>query len=566
MLKGRVVVIGLDGATFDLLRPWAEAGFLPNLAKLLETGCSGPLRSTIQPTTAPAWTTFLTGVNQGKHGLFDFVARRQDGYNLEVTSSAHVKAASIFDYAGQQGLKVLGLNIPYTAPARPVNGVLIGGPFAPTVTPDLFFPQEYYDKIMRLVPGYFVLPDYDGRAVDPLADYAHKLSVGIANREKIALHLLQHEPWDLFMMVFMESDEVQHTFWHCLDAPEASSDFRYRHTILQVYQRLDEAIGRLLAAATAVSPDTPLSTFIVSDHGAGPFAWMINLNRWLADAGFLHFRQDSTSALQQQKARLLKQLALGYRRYIPGKLRAAMRARLGVARFEQVKGGFESALLTSNVAWEQTRAYALGAGGNIYVNLKGREPTGIVEPGADYERVRQELIAHLMTMRDPDSGQPVVKQAHLREALYSGSFLEQAPDVVIEWSDYAYWGRGQYESQSAAFEKQRHFDFSDQPLTGSHRPEGILIANGPGMQHGAEVEGASLLDLAPTLLGILGIKSPADMDGRFLSELFTKEYADQLLAILEQSDPVAPITPTDHQYTSEEEALIAAHLRALGYL
>ncbi|MBK8989364.1 MAG: alkaline phosphatase family protein, partial [Chloroflexi bacterium] len=411
-VQNRVLVIGLDGATFDLIKPWMADGRLPHLANLIQNGCSGPLRSTIQPTTAPAWTTFLTGVNQGKHGLYDFVARRPDSYNLEITSAAHIKAASIFDFVGQQGGNVVGINIPYTAPARPVNGVLIGGPFAPAVTPELFYPRSYYDKILRLVPGYFVLPDYNSRAADPMADYAQKLLTGIANREKIALHLLQTEPWELFMIVFMATDEVQHTFWHCLDAPEGSPEYHYRDTIRRVYERLDEAVGHLLEAATAVSSAIPLSTFIVSDHGAGPFAWMINLNQWLANAGFLQFRQDKTSGVRQLKTGLLKQMALGYRRYVPGQWRATVRTRLGSQRFDQVKGEFESVLLTSNVVWEQTRAYALGAGGNIYINVAGREPEGMVQPGAAYEQVRQEVITELLTMRDPDSGQPMIKQVH----------------------------------------------------------------------------------------------------------------------------------------------------------
>ena len=565
-LQSRLLVIGLDGATFDLITPWVQDGRLPHLARLIKTGCSGPLRSTIQPTTAPAWTTFLTGVNQGKHGLYDFVTRRQDSYNLEITSAAHIKAPSIFDFVGQQNGKVIGINIPYTAPARPVNGVLIGGPFAPAVTPELFFPRYYHEKILRLVPGYFVLPDYNARAADPMADYAQKLLTGIANREKIALHLMQNEPWDFFMIVFMATDEVQHTFWHCLNAPETSPEFRYRQTILQIYERLDAAVGRLMAAATAATDATSLSTFVVSDHGAGPFAWMINLNQWLANAGFLQFRQDRTSAVQQFKTGILKQTALNYRRYVPGQWRAAVRARLGSERFDQVKGEFESALLTSNVIWEQTRAYALGAGGNIYVNMAGREPGGLVEPGAAYEQVRQELIAELMTMRDPDSGQPMIKQVHRREELYSGSFLEQAPDLIIEWSNYAYWGRGQYDSQAPVFQKQRHLDFSDQPLTGSHRPEGILIASGPGIRQGGTIEGTTLLDLAPTLLGMLGIQAPEEMDGRFLTALFDEAHAGNLQTLLNQINPTEVALPSDHQYTAEEEAIIADHLRSLGYL
>lgn len=563
--QNRLLVIGLDGATFDLIEPWIADGRLPNIAYLIKHGCSGPLRSTIQPTTAPAWTTCLTGVNQGKHGLYDFVTRRQESYNLEITSSTHIKAPSIFDFIGQQGGKVVGINIPYTAPPKPVNGVLIGGPFAPTVTPDLFYPRNYYEKILQLVPNYFVLPDFNSRAPDPMGDYADKLLTGIANREKIALHLLQNESWDFFMIVFMATDEVQHTFWHCLNAKETDPEYRYRQTIFQVYERLDEAIGKLRAAAE-ISSTSPLSTFIVSDHGAGHFSWMINLNQWLASAGFLQFRQDKTSTIRKLKTNIIKQIALGYRRYLPGKLRATIRSYLGAKRFEQVKGEFESTLVTSNIVWEHTKAYALGAGGNIYVNLAGREPKGIVQSGTPYDQVCEQLIAQLMLMRDPDSNEPMIKQVHRREDLYSGPFLHQAPDLIIEWADYAYWGRGQYDSQAPTFQKQRHLDFSDQPLTGSHRPEGILIAHGPGIRQGTNVQKARLLDLAPTLLGMLGIQATKEMDGRFLSMLFDEAYADQIQSLLSQTQLIDNTQPSDHKYTAEEEAIIAEHLRSLGYL
>jgi predicted AlkP superfamily phosphohydrolase/phosphomutase len=564
-MTNRLLIIGWDGATFDLIRPWVADGRLPNLARLMETGCSGPLRSTLQPTTAAAWTTFLTGVNQGKHGLYDFVTRRQESYDLEITSGRHIKAPSLFDLLGQQNRKTVGVNIPYTAPVRPVNGVLIGGPFAPTVTPDLFFPRSYHEKILQLIPNYFVLPDYDARAADPLADYAQKLMVGIANREKIGLELLEREAWDLFMLVFMETDEVQHTFWRCLTASPDEPEFAYRDTIRQVYERLDEALGRLIAQATAVSPD-PLTILVVSDHGAGHFDWMINLNQWLAESGFLQFRQGGATPLRQIKSSMLQRMALAYRRYLPADWRAAARNWLGTERFEQVKGEFETSLMAANIHWEKTQAYALGAGGNIYINLAGREPQGVIQPGAAYERLRQDLAAQLMTMRNPDTGKPMIKQAHMREALYAGPYLEQAPDLVIEWADYAYWGRGQYDSQSAVFQKQRHFDFSDQPLTGSHRLEGILVANGPGIRPGAEISAAKLLDMAPTALGLLGMQPSAEMDGRLLTDLFDAAYLNELQQSLAANAPLDPLNPADHQYTAEEEALITEHLRSLGYL
>jgi predicted AlkP superfamily phosphohydrolase/phosphomutase len=567
-VEKRVLVIGMDAATFDLIDPLVARGDLPHLAQLLQKGSRRPLLSTIQPTTAPAWTTFLTGVNQGKHGLYDFVQRRPDSYNMEVTNASHVRAPSILELAGRQGRRVIALNIPYTSPPPAVNGVIVGGPFAPIFTRQLVKPEHYFDTIQELAPDYFILPDFNAQTADPMGTYANRLLQGIALRESVALHLLDAEPWDLFAVVFMATDEGQHTFWHCLDAEEGSEAARYRHVIPDIYRRIDEAIGKIVAQIAADDSHRETVVVILSDHGAGPFHWMINLNRWLADAGYLHFEESGGAAgLTRLKVNLVKQTASLYRRRVPAPLRAQIRNRLGIKRFEQMKGEFESLLMTANVAWEKTRAYSMGAGGNIYVNLRGREPLGIVAAGAEYEQVRETVAAALLQMRDPDTGEPMVRHVHRREALYAGPYLEQAPDLVVEWSNYGYWGRGQYDSQAPVFQRQRKMDFSAQPLTGSHRPEGILIASGPGVRAGATQPAARLTDLAPTILALLGVPVPANLDGRLLADLFTEEQA----ALLARTAAEAAVAASEESgeavdYTAEEMEAIAEHLRSLGYL
>jgi predicted AlkP superfamily phosphohydrolase/phosphomutase len=565
--KKRVLIIGLDGATFDLIDPWVAAGFLPNLSRLLASGCRGLLASTLQPTTAPAWVTFMTGANQGKHGLFDFVRRRPGSYNLEVTNATHIGAPTIFDIASQHGRYVVTLNIPYTYPPRPVNGVSIGGPFAPNVTRELVYPQSYFDVMQNVVPGYSIMPDFDSRAADPMADYLQHLLEGIEMRERLSLHLMRNEPWDLFMVVFMATDEVHHTYWHCLEAPDTSPAARYRHAIRDVYQRIDQAIGDLLNETAKDAAGKETVVIILSDHGAGPFRWMINLNRWLADEDYLRFHDARKRPWQRLKTRIIKSLAHAYRSHVSAPKRAAIRQRLGGRRFEQVKGEFESALVTSVIAWEHTRAYSLGAGGNIYVNLKGREPDGIVAPGHEYEQICHEIVQGLAALADPDTGAPLARRVYRREELYNGRFLEQAPDLVIEWNDYSVWGRGSYDSQGTPlFEAQDRLDFSDRPLTGAHRPEGILILSGPGVKSGAQIEGARLVDLAPTVLSLLGLPASADMDGALLGEAF----AGDALESLESSAKAMGVDDwsgrDDFAYTAEDEVKISQHLQDLGYL
>jgi predicted AlkP superfamily phosphohydrolase/phosphomutase len=556
----RVLVIGLDSATFDLIHPWSEEGLLPNLTKIMETGSFAPLASTLQPTTAPAWVTFMTGVNQGKHGLYDFVQRKAGSYNLEITSSVHVRAPFLFDYLGQQGQKVVALNIPYTYPPRPVNGVMIGGPFAPVVTRELVYPPTYYETLRQVVPDYFVLPDFNGRAKDPMADYAQQLLKGVELREKLSLHLMQTEPWDLFMVVFMAADEVQHTFWHCMAAAEGSPEAAYRHTIRQVYQRLDTAVGRLIAQAEADGDERETTVIVLSDHGAGEFRWMINLNRWLADFGYLHFLPPQRRGGRQWQAQLMQKLAVAYRNYVPADARATLRNRMGADRFSQMKEGFESKLLISNVDWQQTQVYSLGAGGNIFINLAGREPEGIVPPEA-YEPLRKRLIEELMTLADPVTGEQVIKKVHKREELYAGPQLGNAPDLIIEWCDYACWGRGRYDHGDPVFQAQRSFDYSVQPLTGSHRQHGVLLAMGPHIRQGEIIAAPRLLDMAPTILAMLGLIPPDVMDGRILDELFTPDWQPPQQAV--DTDSVAGGM---FAYDAEDEEKITEHLRSLGYL
>jgi len=562
----RVVIIGMDGGTFELMMPWIAEGDLPNLAHLIANGSHGPLASTIQPTTAPAWVTFMTGVNQGKHGLYDFVQRRPESYNLQVTNATHVRAPTLFDIASWHGLKVVAINVPYTFPPHPVNGVIVGGPFAPSVSRELVSPPRYYDLLQETVPNYFVLPDYEARVPDPLADYADKLMDGIAMRERLSLRMLREVPWDLFMVVFMATDEAQHTFWHCMEAAEGSPEARYRRVIHDIYRRVDQAVGAILEQVAVDGQSEETVVLVVSDHGAGPFYLMVNLTEWLAQEGYLVFRSDRRGYLNRLYAGWIKRLMRVYRRYLPADVRATIRGRLGADLFDQAKGGFESVLLTDSIAWEQTRAYSLGAGGNIYLNVRGREPLGIVEPGTEYDKLCQALIDALMKMQDPQTKKPIVRRVYRREELYHGPALNRAPDLIIEWVDYGYWGRGRYDGRAPVFDVRNRVDFSDRPLTGSHRPEGILIAYGAGIPVGGRIEGARLLDMAPTVLGLLGVPPAAEMDGELLLSLLTIQDVERLRELTAKQISPMPDTDTEFGFGPEEEELISRHLRSLGYL
>ena len=299
---------------------------------------------------------------------------------------------------------------------------------------------------------------------------------------------------------------------------------------------------------------------ILSDHGAGALRWMINLNQWLAEAGYLKFQTEKAGALKSARAGGLQRLMLAYKRVLSASLRESIRARLGAQRFHRLKGEFESALATAVVDWKQTQAYSLGAGGNLFINVAGREPEGVVQPGAEYEKVRSALIAHLEQLCDPETGERIIERVHRCEEIYHGDELEHAPDLIVRWRDHACWGRGLYGNQTPVFEAQRQFDFSDQPLSGTHRPDGILILWGSAIRSDVPITGARLIDLAPTILTWLGLPVPEIMDGEVLAVVRGAAQA--------ASEPPVEVsrTASEHEFTPEEEALITQHLKDLGYL
>jgi predicted AlkP superfamily phosphohydrolase/phosphomutase len=257
----RVLVIGLDGATWDLLTPWIAAGKLPNLAKLQQAGASGELASTIHPITTPAWISFMTGRTQGQHGVYDHVRRRSGSYGIEIMDATKIQSPLVFDYVGAQGGKSVAINIPMTYPPRPIAGALVSGLFASEVGPNITSPPTLYDRITAVAPNYVVHPDFQPRAADPLGRYRDDLLCSISDRFTVAETLLAEHEWQLGVVVFTATDQVQHAFWHCM-RDETS---KYEAAVFDVYHRIDENLHRLLRFA-----DENTLVLIMSDHGAGP--------------------------------------------------------------------------------------------------------------------------------------------------------------------------------------------------------------------------------------------------------------------------------------------------------
>jgi predicted AlkP superfamily phosphohydrolase/phosphomutase len=547
------LVLALDGASFDVIRPMIGRGRLPHLARWLEEGVSGPLRSTVPPVTFPAWSSFMTGLTPGEHGIFDFTQKIPGEYRLRFVNSSDRAGRSMFERVSRAGGRVLVLGMPATHPPEPVSGLLVTGFDAPvsagTDEKSASDPALYRRIAERAGP--WMRPslsesategDFHERALPTLLDR-------IASKTRFALEALRvlreqagGERPDLMVIVFSESDTVGHHYWrdHDPDSPrhDPKADERRRGAIESVYEKLDAACGEIRAAF-----GEDALCVVVSDHGMGGAARsVVHLNRRLEESGLLA-RERSLSTLASRLARRARDEAV---RRLPARLAQFLfrRARGAAARLEsQVRfGGF---------AWSRTAAFSEEANTQpgVWINLAGREPQGCVAPD-DYEKTRDRLIADLLDWKLPDGG-PVVQRARRREDVYAGPYRDRAPDVVVELALDRGYGLSlvptPWDLDTASVRRLGEDDLAGgrgRGMNGTHRPDGIFISpNARGTQKEAEEETASgprhLSDVAPWLLRAMGV---------------------------EWEGARAEGGSTRKTYTPEEDALVADRLRVMGYL
>jgi predicted AlkP superfamily phosphohydrolase/phosphomutase len=553
----RVLVIGLDGATFDLIEPWVADGDLPALGQLMREGSFGRLRSVVPPMTAPAWTSFGTGTNPGKHGLYDWIARKAGTYRFLPVTAIDCHVPTIYRLLSDVGRRVLALNVPMTYPPLPVNGLVVSGLPAPSTKVTISYPPTLYQEIVDAIGDYVLYPDpgqaYSDAGVDAFLKRLYKAG---DLRIKAFDYLQSKEKWDFAMMVFNGTDTVSHAMWKYMDPThplhEASKRAKYGNAIHDYYRFVDAYLGRVIET---LDDDTTL--VIMSDHGFGPFHKFIHVNNWLIKNGFmrLHFGIRS-----QVKSTLFN---LGFSPMnVYDKL---MALGFGALKREVVRGQGEGLLKTfflsfDDVDWSRTRAYSLGNIGQINLNVKGREPFGCVEPGDEYNRVREEIIAQIAKLRDPQTGEEVVESIFRREEIYSGDQLERAADIIFIPRRLEYFGFGEYE-----FGSHKIIEPMKRGISGTHRMDGIFLAYGKAIRTGLRLSDANIVDLAPTIMHLMGESVPDHMDGRVLSEIFSDNF--QFGEVIRQrSDWTGASGDADSQFTDEEAELLSERLRNLGYV
>jgi predicted AlkP superfamily phosphohydrolase/phosphomutase len=569
MKEAKLMVIGLDGATFDLIDAFIEAGELPNLERLVSQGTRALLRSTIPPATFPAWTSFATGVNPGKHGIFDFTRMKSKSYGMEFSNSTHRKYPAFWEVLGKLGKRVCVVALPGTYPPEKVNGIMISGfdsPVATGIDASFVYPKELFRELNSKF-GRFPFADFQELVIEKgWHDLAfEKLLSGLKRKKDIALHLFKKEKWDLFLFLFGESDTVSHHFWCAFDeasprfVPELAS--KHREAIKKIYRELDNAIGELVEVA-----GDEYHLLIASDHGSGGSGDKIfYINRWLEKEGFLIFRR--TGGAFSRNIDSLKKAAM---HLIPPRAQEwLLRSPL-----KQLAANLEAESRFGMIDWEKTQAFSeeLNYAPSIRINSKGERPKGIVRE-SQYQSLCSEIIQKLTELEDPFTKRRIVKRVHPREELYSGPFVPEAPDLVLELeldNGYSYSCLKTSPLENLfplrKMEKWEHIGAKGRSLNGSHRPEGILILKGEGVRPGFHLEKAEIIDITPTVYYLFGIEIFKDMDGSVLISAFEEEHKGRNRVKHAETAGGFGFKVRERPYSGKEAREVEERLRALGYL
>lgn len=563
MSRKKVFVLGLDGATFDLIGPWVAEGKLPSFSRVMAEGVWSEMESVPNQRSAAAWTTFITGKNPGKHGIFEFYEYQPKSYSVSFINARQRQGKSLWNILSQKGRTVGVMNVPMTYPAEAVNGFVIGGLDSPSVKSKNFtFPADLYDRLRQKFGDYILEPGLTGAIVGGrVEDAIDLIKVELNQKVDIARHLMTEYSWDFFVVVLRSLDAVQHCFWKYMDSTHPdfniSESKRYGDTILNTYQLIDDFLAFLMAT---LDEDTTL--LVMSDHGFGRKHPAANqLNQWLE-----HKRLLTHKGFSRKGAAGL--LGILYKKVV-GRTPRRVKELLWET-FPQIRDRVQSRLCFTNIDWRKTMAYSDSLFPNIRINLKGREGCGIVTPGNEYEQLIQGLISDLKGIRDVKTGESIVDEVFRKEDIYHGRHVEKAPDILIRWREDVDISGIKLDGAKRQLDPTIPLVPGEdyRVISGDHHLKGILLARGKDIKKGIRVDQTTIADLAPTILYQMGVPVPDDMDGKVLKSIFKDSFLQSHPVTYIQTGGTESAIDSDvsNQYTEDENTEIEKRLQALGYI
>jgi predicted AlkP superfamily phosphohydrolase/phosphomutase len=527
----KVIALGIDGAPWELVHRFGERGSIPNIMALIEGGASGDLRSTIPPVTSPAWKCYSTGKNPGKLGAFWWTKVSFEDRKLSFTSAADFKSREYWDYVSERGEFVVQINMPMTyPPPKAFNGVFVSG--VPALENDEYTcPRELKEELLSK-HGWRITHESE-YAVNPVK-FIKSVSRLIDKRFDLAEEYVGRA--DLLHLTIFFIDDVQHYTW----AQMKEAKGPHKDAIEDLWAQIDGRIGNLRELAGADH-----HFIIFSDHGFTDFKGALNINEWLAP----RYIKKKPLVKMGKKSRTEKLLTVAdemrltplLKRMVP----AASRKRFQEGRREEELDRREF------FVWEETKVYG-SSEGPLYINRQ------LVVDDDEYQALRGQLIEELEALVHPATGERAIEKVYTREEAYEGPYVGDAPDLIV----LPALG---YEIAANVSEDGKVWatpgDFHNQ-WTGIHRMEGILILHGPEILEGGKLEGASIYDIAPTILALKGMPVPDDMDGRVLVDAMSDP------AKYEDVERMAGGggEEGEHTFSEEEEEALQDRLRSLGYM
>ena len=457
----RVLIIGLDCAPPELVFDrWV--GDLKNLGHLMEEGIYGELESTIPPITVPAWTSMMTGKSPGTLGFYGF--RNRDNYSYDgmvFANSQHVKEETVWDILSRERKRSVVIGVPQTYPPKPLNGCLITSFLTPDTTCQYTYPPELKGEIEALVGEYML--DVDNFRTDEKDRLLRQIHEMTERRFRVAQHLMTAQPWDFFIVVEIGLDRIHHGFWKFFDEGHRKYQpgSKYEDVIKDYYLSLDRQVGEMLSL---VGKDT--AVMVVSDHGAKGMEGGICINEWLMEKGYL--------TLEERPKEMVPLSKVG-------------------------------------IDWDRTVAW--GEGGyycRLFLNVKGREVRGTIEKSR-YHEVRDRLKRELEGLTD-DKGNHIGTRVFKPEEIYP-VVNGIAPDLIVYFGDLRWRSVG-----SVGVGSIHTFENDTGPDDANHSQYGIFIMEAPGMKACGKVEGLHVMDVAPTVLNLLDLRIPEDMEGKVIGD------------------------------------------------
>ncbi len=532
-MKPKILIIGIDGGSWDIFEPVMEQGHMPHLKALRDGGVSGILASTRPPTTAPAWATLMTGVQPGKHRVLGFESYDCGKETIHLSNSHSIACETMWSYLGRQDFKVASLNMPMTYPPFEVNGVMVSGFGCPGTQAAFTYPAALKDEVLREIPNYEILMGWKlkdtGHDESKLTYSVDKALQCYEAESKLYNYISEEHGWDVLLLQTHEIDRFLHFFLSQVQ-PETWRTGKEHPEVVRFFKRLDELIGNM---CRRTDPGQDIVA-VLSDHGHGAHCSTVKPNKLLYEWGYLRTRY----ALGRILYRLRKDIA---------NLKKGDRSRR--------QSGMNLADMLK-INWAGTRAYVAHVNhhGFLFVNLKNRQKNGIVEPGKEYDQLLGELQERFRGVTDPQTGEAIYEQVATPEEFFGVTVEDRGffGDLILVPKEN-YWHK----------RTLRGNDFIERPAPndGFHHPRGMLLLHGANIKPNMLLD-ADIADVVPTIYAALGVPLPANLDGRVLLEAFVNPPE-----IKNTGETISCKTlRQESHFDNEDEALIAERLSDMGYL